>query len=53
MEYVYHMKDPKQALLFLQDLEMEPAGILESGIVSSDKQRGQRLVCVRKPQITR
>jgi hypothetical protein len=42
------MKDPKKALLFLQDLESEPIGILESGVLFPDEQRGHRLVCVRK-----
>jgi hypothetical protein len=34
MEYVYHMLDPKRALLFLQDLHRELIGIiLDSGVI--------------------
>lgn len=32
MEYVYHMRDPKGALLFLQDLHREVMDIWRSGI---------------------
>jgi hypothetical protein len=34
MEYVYHMRDPKRALLFLQDPHREPIRIiLDSGFI--------------------
>ena len=33
MEYVYHMRDPKRALLFLQELHRELMDIWRSGII--------------------
>lgn len=33
MEYVYHMRDPKRAVLFLQNLHRELIGILDSGVI--------------------
>ena len=33
MEYVYHMRDPKRALLFLQDLHSEQRGVLDHGVI--------------------
>jgi hypothetical protein len=40
MEYVYHMRDPKRARLFLQDLHSGRVSILDSGVIFSMKGGG-------------